>query len=156
MRTENLREVIHAAPFRPFALCLADGTRVDVPHPDFIAAREFTHASAAHEALWREVATPGELTMRSQLDLWQMLIPATQPFSKLDYTPEPETVTVVTAPDRTEFRPKVPLLKLLTISSPVPEESTPPFTAVAPLPRMAEAVAPLLPPPVSVTVGWNT
>jgi hypothetical protein len=34
---ENLREVIHAAPFRPFALCLANGTRVDVPHPDFIA-----------------------------------------------------------------------------------------------------------------------
>ncbi|MFI5459978.1 MAG: hypothetical protein ACHRXM_31545 [Isosphaerales bacterium] len=37
MRTENLQEVIRAAPFRPFALCLADGTRVDVPHPDFIA-----------------------------------------------------------------------------------------------------------------------
>jgi hypothetical protein len=37
MRLESLREVIHAAPFRPFALCLADGTRVDVPHPDFIA-----------------------------------------------------------------------------------------------------------------------
>ena len=37
MRTENLQEVIHAAPFRPFAFCLADGTRVDVPHPDFIA-----------------------------------------------------------------------------------------------------------------------
>jgi hypothetical protein len=37
MRAEELREVIHAAPFRPFALCLADGTRVDVPHPDFIA-----------------------------------------------------------------------------------------------------------------------
>ena len=37
MRPENLREAIHAAPFRPFALWLADGTRVDVPHPDFIA-----------------------------------------------------------------------------------------------------------------------
>ncbi len=39
MRTENLHEAIHAAPFRPFALCLADGTRVGVPHPDFIALR---------------------------------------------------------------------------------------------------------------------
>jgi hypothetical protein len=29
--------VIHAAPFRPFDLCLADGTRVSVPHPDFVA-----------------------------------------------------------------------------------------------------------------------
>ena len=30
------QEVIHAAPFRPFALSMADGTRIDVPHPDFI------------------------------------------------------------------------------------------------------------------------
>jgi len=37
VRSENLYEVIHAAPFQPFALCLADGTRVSVPHPDFIA-----------------------------------------------------------------------------------------------------------------------
>jgi hypothetical protein len=37
MRAENLHEVIHAAPFRPFAICLANGTRVDVIHPDFIA-----------------------------------------------------------------------------------------------------------------------
>jgi hypothetical protein len=28
---------MHAAPFRPFALCLADGSRVEVPHSDFIA-----------------------------------------------------------------------------------------------------------------------
>jgi hypothetical protein len=37
VRTENLQELIHAAPFRAFALCLADGTRVDVPQPDFMA-----------------------------------------------------------------------------------------------------------------------
>lgn len=37
MRTETRHEVLHAAPFRPFTLCLADGTRVDVPHPDLIA-----------------------------------------------------------------------------------------------------------------------
>ena len=37
MRIENLQEVIHAAPFRPFTLCLADGSHVEVPHPDFIA-----------------------------------------------------------------------------------------------------------------------
>lgn len=66
-----------------------------LPHPDFIAAREFTRGSATHEALWKGVATPGKLTLRGQLDLWQMLIPATQPISKLDYEPEPETVTVV-------------------------------------------------------------
>jgi hypothetical protein len=37
MRAENLTEVIRAAPFRPFVLCLADGDRVEVRHPDFIA-----------------------------------------------------------------------------------------------------------------------
>jgi putative heme-binding domain-containing protein len=65
-----------------------------LPHPDFIAAREFTHGSVKHDALWKYVAMPGKLTLRGQLDLWQMLIPATQPLSKLDYEPEPETVTV--------------------------------------------------------------
>ncbi len=66
-----------------------------LPHPDFVAAREFTHASASHEAFFKNLTTPGTLTLRGQLDLWQMLIPATQPGSKLDYTAEPETVTVV-------------------------------------------------------------
>ena len=66
-----------------------------LPHLDFIAAREFTRGSVRHEVLWAMVATAGQLTLRGQLDLWQMLIPATQPLSKLDYTPEPETVTVV-------------------------------------------------------------
>lgn len=66
-----------------------------LPHPDFIAAREFTQASAGHGVLWNSLATRGTLTLRGQLDLWQMLIPATQPGSKLDYAPEPETVTVV-------------------------------------------------------------
>ena len=37
MRTETLHEILHTAPFQSFTLCLADGTRVDVPHPDFIA-----------------------------------------------------------------------------------------------------------------------
>jgi len=33
MRTETRHEVLDAAPFRPFTLCLADGARVDVPDP---------------------------------------------------------------------------------------------------------------------------
>jgi len=74
----------------------ADGAQWSgwLPHPDFIAAREFTHGSAAHDALWHHVAAPGKLTFHGALDLWQMLIPATQPGSKLDYAPQPETVTV--------------------------------------------------------------
>ena len=65
-----------------------------LPHPDLIAARTFTQSSATHAALWRHTATPGTLTLRGQLDLWQMLIPVTQPLSILDYVPEPETATV--------------------------------------------------------------
>ena len=37
MNPVTLKEAIHAAPFRPFELVLADGSRVLVPHPDFIA-----------------------------------------------------------------------------------------------------------------------
>ncbi|HMF38994.1 MAG TPA: hypothetical protein VKF17_20340 [Isosphaeraceae bacterium] len=37
MCSETLHEILHAAPFQPFVLCLADGTKVNVPHPDFIA-----------------------------------------------------------------------------------------------------------------------
>jgi len=65
-----------------------------LPHPDFAAAREFTDGSAMHKAFWQKMDLRGTLTLRGQLDLWQMLIPATQPLSKLDYMPEPETATV--------------------------------------------------------------
>ena len=36
MRAENLRELIRATPFRPFHLVLANGSRVLVPHPEWI------------------------------------------------------------------------------------------------------------------------
>ncbi len=66
-----------------------------LPHPDLTAAKEFTRSSATHDELWQKMNLRGRLTMSAQLDLWQMLIPATQPGSKLDYEPKPETVTVV-------------------------------------------------------------
>ena len=37
MRAENLDEVIRAQPFRPFSLRLADGSVVEVRHPEWIA-----------------------------------------------------------------------------------------------------------------------
>ncbi len=36
MRVESLQDVIHAVPFRPFALILADGERLAVPHPEWV------------------------------------------------------------------------------------------------------------------------
>jgi hypothetical protein len=37
MTTEQLRRAIHANPFVPFSLRLADSRSLRVPHPDFIA-----------------------------------------------------------------------------------------------------------------------
>ena len=31
-----LRELLSASPFRPFVVCLSDGRKLPVPHPDFL------------------------------------------------------------------------------------------------------------------------
>ncbi len=36
MKAESLQEVIHASPFRPFVIRIADGKQVVVPHPEWI------------------------------------------------------------------------------------------------------------------------
>ena len=65
-----------------------------LPHPDFSVVREITRGSADHAAALERLARPGTLVLRTRLDLNHLLLPATQPGSSLDYTPEPETVTV--------------------------------------------------------------
>ena len=40
MTREKLREILHAEPFVPFSLRLADGKRVPVVHPDFVATAQ--------------------------------------------------------------------------------------------------------------------
>ncbi len=37
MKISKIREVLHAQPFRPFQIHMADGGRISVPHEDFIA-----------------------------------------------------------------------------------------------------------------------
>jgi putative heme-binding domain-containing protein len=66
-----------------------------LPHPDFIAAKQFTRASGDHAALWKYLETAGTLTLRGKLDLFNMLQPATQPGAELGYVPKPETVTLI-------------------------------------------------------------
>jgi putative heme-binding domain-containing protein len=66
-----------------------------LPHPDFVAARQFTRASGAHDALWKKLGEAGSLTLRGKLDLFNMLQPATQPGADLGYVPKPETVTLI-------------------------------------------------------------
>lgn len=45
MKIESIREALHAQPFRPFSIHLADGGRIRVLHQDFVAlapaGREF-------------------------------------------------------------------------------------------------------------------
>ena len=65
-----------------------------VPHLDLAIARAFTEGSADHERFWQSLKTPGRLTLRTSLDLWDMLRPAVQPGSRIDYTLPAERVTV--------------------------------------------------------------
>src|SRR5439155_20197568 len=44
-----------------------------LPHLDLAVARGFTAASAEHARLFELLKTPGTLTLRAQLDLWQTL-----------------------------------------------------------------------------------
>ena len=37
MKIEKIREVLHAQPFRPFEIHVADGGRIPVAHEDFVA-----------------------------------------------------------------------------------------------------------------------
>lgn len=66
-----------------------------LPHLDLAVARGFTVGSATHAKLFNALKKRGTLTLRTKLDLWQMLRASTQPDSKLDFEYPPETVTVV-------------------------------------------------------------
>jgi putative heme-binding domain-containing protein len=77
-----------------------------LPHLDLDVARAFTAGSADHDTLWAGLNGPGTLALHCHLNLWQMLRPAVQPGSSLDYAPAPEQVTLVLeAPE--PFRAKV-------------------------------------------------
>ncbi len=65
-----------------------------LPHPELAVSRALTAASADHAKFFALLAKPGQLKLRGQLDLWQMLHPAVQPGAKLDYEPAVEKVTV--------------------------------------------------------------
>jgi putative heme-binding domain-containing protein len=65
-----------------------------LPHLDLDAARAFTQGSAGHEPLWEALKTPGALTLRTHLNLTDMLRPAIQPGSRIDYEWPAEQVTL--------------------------------------------------------------
>lgn len=57
MTVEQLREVHRKQPFQPFTLHLADGRKIHVPHPEFLAmfpsgrAVIVTHADESHDVI---------------------------------------------------------------------------------------------------------
>jgi len=66
-----------------------------LPHLALDASGELTKASEEHRKLFGLMRHEGILRLRTQVDLWQMLHPATQPGSKLEYEYPPEQVTIV-------------------------------------------------------------
>jgi len=67
-----------------------------LPHADLEVAKAFTAGSAPHDALWVEMAKRGvsDLTLKTKLDLSNMLRPRVQPGSKLDFELPAEKVTL--------------------------------------------------------------
>ncbi len=65
-----------------------------LPHIDLAVARAFTVGSAPHDVFWKALNDPGTLSLHLKFDLTDMLRPAVQPGSKIDYEPPPEIVTV--------------------------------------------------------------
>jgi putative heme-binding domain-containing protein len=59
--------------------------RGSLPSLDLAVSRTFTAGSAHHDALWKLMEKPGELTLKAQLNLANMLRPAVQPGSKIEH-----------------------------------------------------------------------
>jgi putative heme-binding domain-containing protein len=71
-----------------------------IPHIDLSVSRQLTQQSASHAEFWGNLRKPGILTLRGQLNLWEMLQPAIQPGAKLDYERKQENVSVIFAANK--------------------------------------------------------
>ncbi|MBX3399451.1 MAG: ThuA domain-containing protein [Gemmataceae bacterium] len=63
-----------------------------LPSLDLEVSRKLTIGSAPHDSLWKMMEQNGELTLKANLNLQDMLRPAVQPGSSLDYQSAPEKV----------------------------------------------------------------
>ena len=55
MDIAGVREALHKHPFEPFAMRLADGRSLPVPHPDFVALTSRRVIVAAEDDSWSVV-----------------------------------------------------------------------------------------------------
>jgi hypothetical protein len=67
MDIAGVREALHKQPFEPFAIRLADGRSLSVPHPDFVAV------------------TPRRVIVGAEDDSWSVVEPLL--IVSLDYDP---------------------------------------------------------------------
>src|SRR5207248_1690251 len=65
-----------------------------LPSLDLEVSRQLTAGSAPHDALWKAPEKEGVLTLKAQLSLIDMLRPAVQPGSRIEYQLPPEEVTL--------------------------------------------------------------
>lgn len=66
-----------------------------LPHLDLEVARALTKSSSEHDSLWKSTQTAGRLTLRTRLDLSNLLRPVVQPGSQIDYTWPGEQASLV-------------------------------------------------------------
>ncbi len=65
-----------------------------LPHLDLDVSRAFTETSAEHAAFWKLLDKEGSLILKTKLNLWNMLRPALQPGTTIDYDWPEETVAL--------------------------------------------------------------
>lgn len=65
-----------------------------LPHLDLSVSQQLLSQSSVHQPLWDRLGQPGQLKLESQLDLRDILRPAVQPGSSLDYEWPEETATL--------------------------------------------------------------
>src|SRR5262249_12820985 len=131
-----------------------DGTRSGwLPHLDLRVARALTGHSADHDALWARCQDPGSFTLRTTLNLKDMLRPAVQPGSRIDYEWPAEKVTL-------NFRSSRALKINLVGKATHAERERDGFAAVVPLEASdrvpVEVVLPTGRGEPDLTVTWRT
>jgi hypothetical protein len=55
MDVAGIQEALHKQPFEPFAIALADGRSLPVPHPDFVAVHPRRIIVVADDGSWSVV-----------------------------------------------------------------------------------------------------
>ena len=67
-----------------------------LPHPDLEVAKTLLAGSAGHNALWTVLEQPGVLTLKTKLNVHNILRPAIQPGAKIDYEwPAEEAIVTI-------------------------------------------------------------